>query len=218
MRLLRSPCLGGGFFRDCVAAGIQGAAGTSSTPAVYGPAVGVTRFVVICALVAAAAPAVHATPARPTSDCTPARVHYTPYPGGAPGLGRIPWVRATSRGLGLIALLWYWPAEWRTQNVERAVMPPGGKALGGWNTKVMWVFTSAKAKRVFTGGSLIVRGERLDGDGKTWQSFVPIGYEGQNGAPSYASIIALPTEGCWRLRLGAGGLHATVVFEATAAP
>ena len=86
------------------------------------------------------------------------------------------------------------------------------------NTKIMWAFLSDKAKRAFNGGNLIVRGQRLDGPGKSWQQFVPIGYEGQNGAPSYASIISLPTAGCWRLQIGAGGLHASVVFEATTTP
>jgi hypothetical protein len=82
----------------------------------------------------------------------------------------------------------------------------------------MWVFLSDKAKRTFNGGNLIVRGQRLDGLGKTWQQFVPIGYDGQDGARSYASIISLPSEGCWRLLIGAGGLHANAVFEATANP
>lgn len=152
------------------------------------------------------------------SQCRPALVHYTPYPGGAPGLGALPWVRATSRGLGLVALLWYWPSEWRAQQIDRAIIFPGGKAPSGVNTKIMWAFLSDKAKRTFNGGNLIVRGQRLDGPGKTWQQFVPIGYVGQNGAPSYASIISLPSEGCWRLQIGAGGLHASVVFEATANP
>jgi hypothetical protein len=152
------------------------------------------------------------------TTCPSALVHYSPYPGGAPGLGAIPWVRATSRGLGLVALLWYWPSEWRAKQIDRAVISPGGKTPGGFNTKIMWAFLSDKAKRTFNGGNLIVRGRRLDGPGKTWQQFVPIGYDGQNGAPSYASIISVPAAGCWRLQIGAGGLHASVIFEATTSP
>jgi hypothetical protein len=152
------------------------------------------------------------------TTCRPALLHYSPYPGGAPGLGQIPWVRATSRGLGLIALLWYWPPEWRAQQIDRALISPGGKTPGGWTTKIMWAFLSDKAKRTFNGGNMIVRAQRLDGPGTTWQRFMPIAYDGQNGAPSYASIISLPAAGCWRLQVGAGGLHASVVFEATTSP
>jgi len=148
------------------------------------------------------------------ASCSPALVHYTPYPGGARGLGRLPWVRANSSGLGLVGLLWYWPAQWRDQGIDRALIYPGGEAPGGPNMKVLWAFLSPKAKRLVS-GRLIVQGQRLDGPGKTWQQFVPIGYGGQNGAPSYASIIVLPAEGCWKVRLSAGAAHANVVFQAT---
>ena len=86
------------------------------------------------------------------------------------------------------------------------------------NTKILWAFLSEKAKRTFAGGDLVVKGTRLDGPSSTWQRFAGIGYAGQNGAPSFASIIVLPSDGCWRLQLGAGGLHASVVFEATTTP
>jgi hypothetical protein len=152
------------------------------------------------------------------AQCRAARVHYTPYPGGASGLTTLPWVRATSAGLGLVGLLWYWPSEWRDQGVDHALMYPGGQAPGGApNMKVLWAFLSPKAKRLVR-GRLIVQGQRLDGPGKTWQQFAPIGYAGQNGAPSFASIIVLPAEGCWKVRLSAGAAHATVVFQATTTP
>lgn len=151
-------------------------------------------------------------------DCSAAKVHYTPYPGRAPGLGRIPWVRADSRGLGLVGLLWYWPAQWRDQGIDRALISPGGHAPGGTpNMKVLWAFLSPKAMGLVS-GTLIVQGQRLDGPGKTWQQFAPIGYAGRNGAPSFASIIVLPTEGCWKVRLSAGAARATVVFNATTSP
>jgi hypothetical protein len=183
------------------------------------------RSIIVAALALAAltpgSPAGASTAAA--SECRPAIVHYTPYPGGAPGLGQLPWVRATSPGLGLVALLWYWPDEWQARKIDRALILPGGQAPGGWSTKIMWVFLSDKVKRLaqqtYISGNLIVRGERLDGPGRTWQQFVAIGYDGQNGAPSFASTITLPSEGCWRLRLGVGGrLRASVVFEATTDP
>lgn len=149
--------------------------------------------------------------------CSAARVHYTPYPGRAPGLGRLPWVRADSSGLGLVGLLWYWPGQWRDQGIDRALIYPGGHAPGGPNTKILWAFLEPKGKRLAI-GNLVAQGQRLDGLGKTWQQFGGIGYAGQNGAPSFASIIVLPTDGCWRVRLSAGAAHATVVFRATATP
>jgi hypothetical protein len=111
-------------------------------------------------------------------------------------------------------LLWYWPGQWRDQGIDRALIYPGGHAPGGSpNTKILWAFLSPKAKRLVR-GSLIVQGRRLDGPGKTWQQFGQIGYDGQKGAPSFASIIVLPAEGCWKVRLSAGAAHASLVFQA----
>jgi hypothetical protein len=147
------------------------------------------------------------------AQCSPARVHYTPYPGGDERMYRIPWVRGTPSDLGLVGLLWYWPDEWKLQQVQRAVIFTGGVVPAGYSTKILWAFVAPSAKGR-GGGRLIVQGERLDGRAKTWQQFAPIGYAGQRGAPSFASIIKLPAPGCWRLRLTAGDLRSTVVFRA----
>jgi hypothetical protein len=176
------------------------------------------KVLVMCLVTAAAVTSAASGRTAAASDCNAALVHYTPYPGGAPGLGDLPWVRGTSRGLGLVALLWYWPTDWRMQQVGRALIYPGGKAPSGANTKILWAFLSERAKRTYSGGSLVVRGTRLDGPGRTWQQFSSIAYAGQHGAPSFASIITLPSEGCWRLQLGTGGLNAAVVFEAASTP
>ncbi len=124
-------------------------------------------------------------------------------------------MRADSSGLGLVGLLWYWPSQWRDQGIDRALIYPGGHAPGGTpNTKVLWAFLSSKAKPLVR-GTLIVQGQRLYGPGKTWQQLAPIGYDGQKGAPSFASIIVLPSEGCWKIKLSAGAAHASLVFQAT---
>lgn len=149
-------------------------------------------------------------------SCTASLVHYTPYPGGAPGLGSLPWIRGTPAAAGLVGLLWYWPTDWRTQAVRGAAIFTGGADPGGHSTKILWAFLSPAAKHAPAAGSLIVKGERLDGPGKSWQRFTSISYSGQNGAPSYASIINVPTPGCWRLRLTTGSLHATAIFAAVA--
>jgi hypothetical protein len=175
----------------------------------------VRRAYLIAALGASLAAALSLSqPASAAAPCPAAVVHYTPYPGGAPGLGGLPWVRANSQGLGLVGLIWYWPQSWFDTHVDRARIYPGGMSPTGVNTKILWAFLSKKAKRTYDGGPLTVKGRRLDAPGKTWQRFLPIAYDGQDGAPSFASGITVPTEGCWRLDLGAGGLHGSVVFEA----
>ena len=154
-----------------------------------------------------------ASATSPAARCNAAVVHYTPWPGGDSRLDNTPWVRGSSGGWGLVGLLWYWPQEWRAEARTRAVIYTGGQAPQGYSTKVLWAFTS-RAAVAKGGGTLVVRGQRLGGRGRTVQRFAAISYDGQNGAPSYASIIKLPSPGCWRLSLSTGVLRASVVFQA----
>jgi hypothetical protein len=64
--------------------------------------------------------------------------------------------------------------------------------------------------RRLAGTELVVRARRMDGPGRWRDTFAAIGYEGQHGVPSYASSIALPRSGCWRLTLTTGKLTASV--------
>jgi hypothetical protein len=150
--------------------------------------------------------------------CSSAPLHAAPYPGHAPGLGRLPWVSGSPASVGLVGLVWYWPKAWTAAGYRTARIYTGGTTPGtktGPNMKILWAFLSAPAKRAYAHSSattLVVKGTRLDGLGRTWQRFAPIGYAGEDGAPSWASIIDLPTPGCWRLRLTSGPLRATVVF------
>ena len=164
-----------------------------------------------------------ATPSVPTVEhaipaCRSAEVHYTHYPGSGQGLGSLPWIAGEPASQGLVGLLWYWPEAWRASNVLQARIYAGGLSPGAQGTphnmKVLWVFVAPAAKRDLTAGKLVIKGRRLDGPGKSWQQFTAIGYTGQNGQPSYASIVDLPTPGCWRLSLTAGGLHATTTLQA----
>jgi hypothetical protein len=161
----------------------------------------------------AAAPT--ATPAEPVAEapCRPPRVRLTPYPGGDEHMFSIPWLRGEPRELGLVGLLWYWPEEW--QDVERARVFTGGVAPAGYSAKVLWAFLD---KDVFdrAGGELVIEGENLDGPGRFRETFSAIGYEGQDGAPSYASILDLSEPGCWRLWLTTGDLRAFVDIRAMA--
>jgi hypothetical protein len=158
-----------------------------------------------------------ATGAQTTATCSPARVQYTRYPGGDARLGGLPWIRGEPRATGLVGLLWYWPTSWRQRGVRHARIFTGGLAPEGYSTKILWAFLG-KAARGRGGARLVVRGERLDGPGSFRQEFAAISYSGQNGAPSYASIVDVPSAGCWRLRLSTGTLRASVVVQAVRAP
>lgn len=148
--------------------------------------------------------------------CVASLVQYTRYPGGDARLGGLPWIRGEPRATGLVGLIWYWPRSWHERRVRRARIFTGGVAPEGYSTKILWAFL-AKAAQGRAGRQLVVRGERLDGPGTFQQSFAAISYAGQNGAPSYASIVNVPTAGCWRLRLTTGSLRASVVVQAVRA-
>jgi hypothetical protein len=149
----------------------------------------------------------------PAGPCHPPRVQYNPYPGSGEGLSQLPWVRGEPPASGLVALLWYWPQEWKRRQLREALIFTGGVAPAGYNVKILWAFVAPSAKD--RGGSqLAVEGERLGGPGAFREEFAAIGYAGQRGAPSYASVIDVPRPGCWRLRLTTGELSASVDLRA----
>jgi hypothetical protein len=154
--------------------------------------------------------------AQAGAACKPARVQYTPYPGGDRRLAKSVWVRGEPRTAGLVGLLWYWPENWQQSRLRSARIFTGGVAPAGYSTKILWAFLAPSAKGR-GGPRLVVRGRRLDGPGSFRQEFAAISYQGQRGAPSYASIIDVPRPGCWRLQLSTGGLRASVVFRAVRA-
>ena len=128
-------------------------------------------------------------------------------------MSQIPWVAGKPAAAGLVGLLWYWPEEWRQQRVREARIYTGGVAPQGWNVKILWAFVAPSAKG--RGGSeLRVEGRRLDGPGRFEQAFAAISYAGQEGAPSYASIVEIPRAGCWRLTLSSDRLRADVDVRA----
>jgi hypothetical protein len=180
-----------------------------------------TRVALVVASIAAVlvlATAIGMTSPQPQAGaaCMAARVHYTPYPGGDRRLATSAWVRGEPRTAGLVGQLWYWPEDWQQSRVPTARIFTGGVAPAGYSTKILWAFLAPSAKGR-GGGQLVVHGRRLDGPGRFRQEFAAISYQGQRGAPSYASIIDVPKPGCWRLQLSTDGLRASVVFRAVRA-
>jgi hypothetical protein len=166
-------------------------------------------------LLALAVAGTRASGGEAAATCTPAQVHYEPYPGHGKGLSGIPWIAGGPRSRGMVALLWYWPNTWKRSAVHEARIYTGGHAPGGWNTKVLWAFLDPSAQGRDGGDAQVtIRGTRLDGRRTFRAQFAPIGYEGQDGAPSYASIIEVPTTGCWRLTATVGELKGSVVVRA----
>jgi|GEM_PF-1555309 len=166
------------------------------------------RAAVLAVLLAALAAG--SSRAEPLASCLAAHVNYTPYGGGDHRLDSIPWVGGAPGRYRLRGLLWYWPQSWRKQRVQIFV---GGEAPQGTTTKILWAFLGAPAKSR-ADFQLVVHGRRLDGRGSFAQKFGAIGYEGQSGAPSYASIVDVPKPGCWRLVLTTGRVRVSVVFRA----
>ena len=145
--------------------------------------------------------------------CSPARVQYAPYRGGDPQLARMPWVGGKPRRHGLVGLLWYWPTKWSDERLRTSRIFVGGHAPEGYSTKILWTFV-ARSSIGAGGPSLRIRGTRLDAPGSFSQEFTAISFAGQNGAPSYASIVNVPAAGCWRLDLVSGELRAKVTLLA----
>jgi hypothetical protein len=169
-------------------------------------------FALVCGAVlagcaASAEPRHAAVPSAPPAACSPATVHHSAPAGLGGGLKRIPWIAGTPPDTRLVGVLAYWPRRWR--HVREARVYAGGMAPQGYSMKTMWAFLGPSAKRL-AGEQLVVRARRMDGPGTWHDAFAAIGYEGQHGVPSYASIIALPRTGCWRLSLTTGSLRASM--------
>jgi hypothetical protein len=146
--------------------------------------------------------------------CSPARVQYTPFPGGDSSV-RSPWIRGKPLRVRLVGQIWYWPEEWSRQRVRTARIFTGGVAPAGYSTKILWAFVAPSAANG-GGARLVVRGRRLDGSGSFRQQFAGIFYSGQRG-PSFASIVDVPEAGCWSLQLSSGALRANVTLLAVSA-
>jgi hypothetical protein len=147
-----------------------------------------------------------AGPTSTAASCATALVHYTPAPGARQlDLSDLPWVRGDPQESGLVALLWYWPRRWMHQRLTEGRIFTGGVAPAGYNVKVLWMFVSPGA-RVRGSRTVVVDGTQLDGTATFRERFSRIGYSSDTSPPAYASIIDVPSAGCWRLQVTSGRL------------
>src|SRR5436190_5406692 len=161
---------------------------------------------------------VGAGPTATEAVCAAALVHYSPAPKARQlDLSDLPWVRGEPEGSGLVALLWYWPRQWMHQKLSEGRIFTGGVAPAGYNVKVLWMFVSPRA-RGRSGTTLVVHGTQLDGSAGFQQRFSRIGYRSDTGPTAYASIINVPSAGCWRLEVRSGQLNAQVSLRAITVP
>jgi hypothetical protein len=156
-----------------------------------------------------------AAPVQPAVPSCP--VSYVHYRSGDHRLGDLPWLRGQPDGSGLVLALAYWPEAWRRERRRGALIYTGTEMPQGSSTKALWAFLRP-TQRNRGSGMVTMRGRRLDAPGHFTQRFYEISYEGQNGAPSYASTIDVPKPGCWRLTATTAKLRGSVVLRALPAP
>jgi hypothetical protein len=175
------------------------------------------RALLLAAAVLGAAVVAGGDGARAAPSCPVSTVRYDAYGGHDHRMDRTPWLGGRPASSGLAALLWYWPGQWSRRLQRSAWIYTGGEMPQGYSTKVLWAFVG-RAQKDRGRRALTVKGTRLDAHGSFTQRFGAISYDGQAGAPSFASIIDVPKAGCWRLDVSTAKLRASVVVRAITAP
>lgn len=136
-----------------------------------------------------------------TADCAAARVQY-----GRNGFGREPWVAA---GRGAASIRGALNTYSETLGDARVREARGVVLYAGQMYKIGWL------PRTWPGQAryLVVEARRTDGPGAFRQRF-----RRASSPRFFPSAVLLPTAGCWRLTLRAGGRRWTVDVEAIEAP
>jgi hypothetical protein len=138
--------------------------------------------------------------------CSLTRVRYTP----APKFGsvRLPpgmaWVSLAGRRI--VATLGYYPMP-AFLGLRRMVIPTDADAGNGAVPKVLW---SVRGRPV---AGIDIRGRRLDAPGSFHQHLSPL--SGRVGT-AFASIVDVPSAGCWVLHVRAGATSGSLTFQAVA--
>ena len=91
----------------------------------------------------------------------------------------------------VVGYLYGYGDDLRSRSPGRAALFTGGKGPDG-RSKILWFARGGQT-------SLSVTGVRLDGSGKFARRFPEVGVANSRGGSYHASIIDLPSAGCWRL-------------------
>jgi hypothetical protein len=138
--------------------------------------------------------------------CAATPIHYEPLAHSG-SLRAIPWVQGTPRRRGVFGMLFGYDAELGTL----FAFYTHGVSPHGHAEKVLWIIRNRNAS-----GQIEIRGRRLDGPGTVRQRFSQV--QDASAQPArgreYASIIDLPSAGCWRLTVDMGLARATLLLLA----
>lgn len=136
------------------------------------------------------------------ATCPVSHVHYGLDMRAEPGLRAVPWI-ATSNG-AFAGHLFYWSVtSWGRRRMLGARIFTTQRPRKAGHPKVLWL-----ARHGAHYGSLDIRGRRLDAPGSFHTRFA------NRGTYDFPSYVEIPTPGCWRVTVGAGGATGSVVFAA----
>jgi hypothetical protein len=139
--------------------------------------------------------------------CAATPVHGEPLPQSG-SLSSLHWVQATPRRAGIVGMLFAYDPS---LGPRFALWAHGHEPKpGGRNMKVLWI-----VRNVHAGGLLVIRGRRLDARGSFRQQFGAVSDASAQPAKGseFASIVDLPSGGCWSLDVRSGGAHGTFVVR-----
>jgi hypothetical protein len=150
------------------------------------------------------APSVGALDRQPVG-CRASAVHYRTVERTPRGVAGVPWIASTNSAFR--GYLFYWGGTRWARTRPSKVQIFTTKAAVNINPKVLWV-----ALR-HSGGSLTLRGTRLDGRG----SFTAH-YPAAVGGGQFPTYVSVPAAGCWRVSVRSATSRGWVIFRATDKP
>jgi hypothetical protein len=132
--------------------------------------------------------------------CLATAVHGEPLPSSG-ALSALRWVQATPHRAGIVGMIFGYDAALEEPTNPTFALWTGGAAPQGWATKILWIVRNPHA-----GGEITVRGRALDGTRTFAQRFRQVWDASDQPASGseYASIVDIPSAGCWRLDVSAG--------------
>jgi hypothetical protein len=146
------------------------------------------------------------------ASCAATPVHGEPLPHSGSLLAQLPWVQATPSHAGIVGMLFaYDPALETGLGRPEFALWARGAAPGGWSTKILWIVRNVHVTNVLT-----IRGSEIGGTGRFAQHFgIVFDHSPERTAGRmYASIVRIPSGGCWRLDVASGRVRGSLVVRA----